>query len=161
MKYSISKILLIAFSGIFLWECTSSKKMTSLEPSDISAMVEAHQFHFIAEKMNPLRGPQRLLNSYYDLLISKDTLKSFLPYFGRAFIAPIDPTQGGLRFTSYKFSYDYSQNKKAWDVTIVPKDVTQITKLYFTIFDNGTATLQVNSINLDPISFQGHLEKVE
>lgn len=161
MKHSISKLSMIVLSGLLLWGCTSAKNITKLEPSDVAAMVQAHAFHFIAEKMNPLRGPQRNLNSYYDLMVNQDTLKSFLPYFGRVFTPPVDPTQGGLRFSSYSFSYDYSQNKKAWNVTIVPKDVTQITKLYFTIFDDGTATLQVNSVSLDPISFQGHLEKVE
>ncbi len=153
-------MLVITFAGFFLWGCTSTKNITKLEPSDIAEMVQSHQFHFIAEKMNPLRGPQRLLNSYYDLLVSKDTLKSFLPYFGRVFLPPVDPTQGGLRFSSYDFSYAYAKDKKAWNVTIVPKDVTQITKLYFTIFENGSVSLQVNSVSLDPISFQGHLEKV-
>lgn len=161
MKPLVTKILLAGFSALIFIGCATTKNYKPLEASDVAAMVEAHEFHFVAEKMNPLRGGQRNLNSYYDLLVVNDTLKSFLPYYGRAFVPPVDPTQGGLRFNSYDFTYDYTMDNKRWTVTISPKDITQVTKMTFTIFDNGNTTLQVNSVNLDPISFSGHLEKVE
>lgn len=161
MKQIPNKLLIAIFAIMIFVGCSSTKNFKPLEASDVAVMVKNHEFHFVAEKMNPLRGPQRNLNSYYDLLIKRDTLKSFLPYYGRAFVAPVDPTQGGLRFNSYDFAYEYAMDNKRWTVTVTPKDVTQITRMTFTIFDNGNTTLHVNSVNLDPISFTGHLEKVE
>ncbi|HTE29828.1 MAG TPA: DUF4251 domain-containing protein, partial [Chryseolinea sp.] len=64
-----------------------------------------------------------------------------------------------INFTSVSFDYKYSQRKKGWDLTIKPKDANGIQDLSFTIFDNGTASLRVNSINRQPISFNGYLEK--
>ena len=42
------------------------------------------------------------LSPYYYLKVSKDTVVAYLPYFGRAYTAPADPTEGGIKFTSTK-----------------------------------------------------------
>ncbi len=154
--------LLVVLMTAFFWGCTPSKKIIALEPSDISSMMQNHQFVFVADRMNPLRGAQKVLNDYYFLKVKHDTLNSFLPYYGRAFVAPVDPAKGGLRFTSANFTYEMNntENKK-WEITIIPKDRMEIQKLFFTVFDNGNATLNITSTNRDPISFFGHLEKAE
>lgn len=161
MKPVITNILSACFAGLLMMGCASTKTYKPLEASDIVQMVQSHEFNFVAEKMNPLRGPQRNLNSYYDLLVTGDTLKSFLPYYGRAFVAPIDPSKGGLRFNSYDFTYESSKEDGRWNVAIIPKDVSDISKLTFTIFDNGNTTLHVNSVSKDPISFTGYVEKLK
>lgn len=142
--------------------CTGTKKFVKLEPSDVAALVSNHTFFFIADKMNPMRGPQKNLSSYYDVKVNKDSLASFLPYYGRAYGGIIDPTRGGLEFTSTEFDYTINQAKnKSWEVNIRPKDVQQVQQLSFIIFDNGNATLNVTSTNKDPISFYGHLQPLD
>jgi hypothetical protein len=135
--------------------------MENLDRADVKNMIDSSRFIFVAERMNPLRGRTRYLTSKYDVTVRKDTVVSFLPFFGRAYQAPMDPSKGGIQFTSTRFSYDVQQKKdNEWDVMIVPKDYSDVQQLHFNIFENGTTTLNVVSTNRDAISFYGHLERI-
>ena len=130
--------------------------------NDIEKMINDHSFIFVAERMDPLRGRSRILTSSYDVRVNNDSLVSYLPYFGRAYSAPIDPTNIGTQFTSTKFTYQINPAKNnQWRISIVPKDVQSIQELVFTIFDNGNTTLNVLSTSRDQISYTGYLKKVE
>ena len=143
-----------------LVHCSGSKKSVGITGSDISTMVNNKNFRFVAEQVNPLRGRSRQLTSEYDVLLKGDSLISYLPYFGRAYQAPMNPSQGGIQFTSTNFSYSANLNKKgAWVVNIIPKDYQDIQQFTFTIFENGNAGLNVTSTSKDPISFNGRIKK--
>jgi hypothetical protein len=150
------------FLALFFFQCTSSKKATAIQPGDASTMINAHEFKFIADRVTPLRGRMRQLTSSYDVTVKKDSLVSYLPYFGRAYQAPMDPSKGGIQFTSTQFSYEVNADKKnSWNVVIKPKDQPDVQQFLFTIFENGTATLNVTSTHRDPISFYGNIQKAE
>ena len=123
------------------------------------AMVDAKNFTFKAQTANPMTGAPVQLSAGYDLTISKDRVTAYLPYFGRATTAPIDPTDGGIKFTSQSFVYNVKARKNGgWDVLIDLNDVPTVRSLTLTFFDNGTATLDVTSNQRDPISFRGKIE---
>jgi hypothetical protein len=130
-------------------------------PSTLQRMIEEKEFVFVANSAIPLRGrtiPQ--LNYPYDLRISGDSVVAELPYFGRAFVAPIDPTAGGIRFISTTNEYIVQPRKKGgWDIIIkpTPSGRTDVRQLALTVFDNGQATLRVTNTNRDPISFHGYI----
>lgn len=150
---------MILLSGI-LTACSSSNKAVKLNADDIKAMVNSSQFVFVAERVMPLRGRTRNLTSRYTVKVAKDTLDCDLPFFGQATQAPMDPSKGGLQFVSNKFSYDVvSKKDNQWNVTIKPGDNSSVQQLYFTIFSNGSANLNVISTYRDAISFSGHIEK--
>lgn len=124
----------------------------------IKALVEAQHYVFKAQTALPMAGTTRQLTSDFDLQVSKDTIVSDLPYFGRAYTAPLNPAEGPLHFTSTKFDYIKSMNKKGgWNITIIPKDLQDPRQLTLTIFDNGTASVMVNSYNRQAISFNGYI----
>jgi hypothetical protein len=105
-----------------------------------------------------MSGRVRQLTPDYDLKITKSSIVSYLPYFGRAYSAPLDPTQGGIQFTSKDFEYTATpRNKGGWDVLIKPKDYRDVQQMTLTISSTGYATLQVTSINRQPISFNGYI----
>lgn len=150
----------ILLSFIFS-QCLSSKKVIKLSSDEVENMVKSSRFEFIAERVIPLRGTSRFLTSNYDIVVKKDSLTCFLPFFGRAFQAPMDPSNGGIQFSSTNFTYTINEkNNNAWDVIIKPnnKDVQQ---LYFNFFSNGSATLNVVSTSRDAISFSGHIKKLK
>ncbi|HEY9343091.1 MAG TPA: DUF4251 domain-containing protein [Hanamia sp.] len=166
MKIKSIQLWLVNFSFLFLalvfFQCTSSKKVTAIQPGDVNTMIDAHEFKFIAERVTPLRGRMRHLTSSYDVTVKNDSLVSYLPFFGRAYQAPMNPSEGGIQFTSTQFSYEVNADKKnSWNVIIKPKDQQDVQQFLFTIFDNGTATLNVTSTNRDPISFYGNIQKAE
>lgn len=158
-----------------LWRWYQKKKMKALYRSalivisllsssllfaqnDISKAVETRQYVFIAERANPSIGGNRILSPGYDLTINKDTVISYLPFFGRAYSAPIDPSEAGIKFKTSSFDYKITNRKKGgWDVTIRPTDVRAASALSLTIFANGYATLQVRGNNRSVMTFQGRV----
>ncbi|MEO9021501.1 MAG: DUF4251 domain-containing protein [Ginsengibacter sp.] len=151
--------LILSFA---LSQCSSSQKVVKLTSSDIKNMIDSSHFIFVAERVIPLRGSTRYLTSRYDVVVKKDSLDCYLPYFGRAYQAPIDPTKGGIQFTSVNFSYQINtKNKNQWKITINPADNPDVQQLYFNIFDNGNANLNVVSTHRDAISFDGYIEKIK
>jgi len=103
------------------------------------------------------------LNYDYDLRLNKDSLVSYLPYFGRVnFDPPIYPTQDGIMFTSTNFGYAVKENRNgSWDVLFTPQDVKYDRQLRLTVQQSGYATLTVNIVNRDPISFDGYVDKAK
>jgi hypothetical protein len=123
--------------------------------------IQSKHFIFKAQSAFPMRGGMRQLTSEYDLKVNGDTLTAYLPYFGRAYIAPIDPTKGGIQFTSTQNEYTLQTKKKNSEITIVPKNIQDVHKLFLNISSHGNASLQVISNNRDPITFNGYVEAIK
>ena len=125
---------------------------------NVQELLETKNFVFKAESVNPARGRYRQLTSEYDVVVTPDTITTFLPYFGRAYSAPINPADGGIKISTHKFEYSVKKGRKdRWDVSVRPKDSQEVQDLFFTIFSNGRATLRVNSVNRETITFNGHI----
>ncbi len=136
----------------------SNKDKEQQKAAAVKNMVDTKNFVFKAQSMTPMRGRNRQLTSEYDLKIFNDSLISFLPYFGRAYTAPVNPSEGGLQFTSTDFQYQATARKKGgWEITIQPKDHRDVRQLLLNVFESGNATLQVISNNRDPIFFNGYV----
>lgn len=121
-------------------------------------MIEEKNFVFVARQMQPQRGASQQITSAYDLTVMPDTIVAFLPYFGRAFTAPVNPADGGIKFTSSSYGYEVrKRKKKGYEILVTPKDASGIVSLRLSLFDNGRGTLQVTQLNREPISFTGYI----
>ncbi len=155
-------VLFFAVSGIGV---TYAQKNSSAQKTKSNAgiknMIDSKKYVFRAQSVTPLRGTFRQLTSLYDMKVSGDTITTYLPYFGRAYNAPVNPAEGGIRFTSTKSDYSVEEKKKGqWDVIIKPKDTREVQQLILSVFDNGYASLQVTSADRDPISFSGYVSAI-
>jgi len=136
-----------------------SIKAQELDSAIVVKAVETKNYVFKALTATPQRGGPRQLTSEYDFVVRPDTLVSYLPYYGRSFSAPINTNDAGLQFTSMNYEYSVKNKKKnRWDITIKPKDVSRIRDLNLTVFDNGRASLRVNSNDREVITFDGYLK---
>lgn len=119
--------------------------------------IREQRFTFNAQNVLPMRGRSRNVSTdNYTLQITPDTVIAYLPYFGRAYIAPMDPSKGGIQFTSVKFQYSVKAAKKGgWNIVIKPEDASDTRQLSLSISSDGYASLQVISNSRDPISFNG------
>ena len=136
----------------------AQNKKDSAKIAKITELIVSQHYAFKAQTATPLAGRLRQLTSEYDLQVSKDVIVSQLPYFGRAYSAPINPSDGGIQFTSKDFEYTLTDKKKGgWDVTIKFKDAKDVQQMQLSIFNNGTASLQVTSNNRQAISFNGYI----
>ncbi len=152
-KIPVILFLLAAAPGVLHAQQDSS---TAKDPA---ALVAAGTYVFEARTALPMRGSARPLSSGYTLLVTRDTLQAYLPYFGRAYSAPVDPTQGGIKFTSTHFDQSVKEGKKGgWTMLFKPQDVSSVRQLQLTVTRDGYASLQVISNQRQPISFQGIIE---
>ncbi|HZH00002.1 MAG TPA: DUF4251 domain-containing protein [Flavisolibacter sp.] len=126
----------------------------------LKAKLDGKRMTFVAQAANPARGSIIQLTNLYDLQLKGDTLVAALPFFGRAFTAPVNMSDGGIRFTSTNFLYEVKQKKnKRWDVRIIPNDNQDVRQMYLSIFPNGSATLQVLSNSRESMSFTGYIKE--
>ncbi len=157
-KNSLTAILVLS-AFLLSGQLAMGQKPDSAQAVYIKKLVDNQQYIFYGESATPMKGRQRFLTPGNTVHISKDTVASDLPYFGRAYSASIDPTNGGIKFTSTSFDYKAETRKKGgWDVTIKTKDVKDTQTLSFTIFEDGKAYLQVTSNNRQSISFNGYVK---
>ena len=162
--FLFSKLLLIVSITALFVSCMTRKQKVE-RVSVIEQLLKGDRFTFIAQQANPLRAdlidPQlRNLNGNYQLKITKDSIKCYLPYFGVARQAPYGSNDNGISFVSTNFSYDKKAlSNGAYEITIVPKNEEKARKLFLTISVGGYASLNVTSNNRDAISFTGTIEK--
>ena len=149
-------IVMIASSG-FLAAQESRTEFNEKE-SNTQAMIDAQRYVFKAQSAHPTRGRIIQLNSEYELAVLNDTIRTYLPYFGRAYSAPMNGRGGGIDFTSKDFDYNLKNRRKGgWDITIKPKDVSDIREINMTVYENKFASVRVSSNNKEPISFNGYI----
>ncbi|MBA3649884.1 MAG: DUF4251 domain-containing protein [Chitinophagales bacterium] len=160
MKANIPHILVVLISALTFFGCTNSRKIKNDERVDeatLKSIIESQSFVFVARYVNPMSGGKRDLSSGYDVSVSKDTIISNLPFFGRGYIASISPADVDFDFTSTKFTYALKPANNGWSISIKPKDQTYLRELYFRIFDNASASLNVTSIDRSAISYDGYI----
>lgn len=106
-------------------------------------------------------GSINLTGSQYDVKVTPDSIVAYLPYYGRAYSAPYNPTEGGIKFTSKDFTYAETKNKKgSYLINIRTKDLrSENYQLILTISEKGYVSLTANSNNKQTISFNGVLEE--
>ena len=153
--------LVIAGAGFNIANAqSSSKDKKAAKEAAIKKNVDAKRYIFLANYVLPQRGGGKQLTSEYDLRVTPDSVISFLPYFGRAYFdVPYGGADGGIKFTSTKFTYQVKEKKKGgWEITIIPSDVKNLSRLLLYISPDGYASLSVNSTNRDFITFDGYLK---
>lgn len=107
-------VLIAAGSACSVKAQSSEKNIKkTLQAAEVKNMADSQNFVFVPETLLPLRGRQRHLTPDYQLRVTKDSVISYLPYFGRAYTAPIDPTNINFDFTSTKFDYSNYLTKRA------------------------------------------------
>jgi len=153
---TILSVALVIFSvGVSNGQQSKNEKKEE-KKKEMSSLINSRNYVFEAQKALPSSGRQVNLTTLYDLRVGADTITSYLPFFGRAYVAPVNPTEGGIKFTSTSYSYNVKDRKKGgWDITIVPNDTKDVRQMYLTVSDDGYASLNILSNNRSSISYNG------
>jgi len=126
----------------------------------IKDVLDAKHFEFEPDNMTTGHGKFRHLDGGYFLQIDGDTLKTYLPYVGRAYNAPFNTSDAGFDFTSTDFSYSVTEGKKKkYIVEAKTNDRMYNTEFTLTVYDDGTAYLRAYSSDKEAVSFNGSLKK--
>lgn len=151
---------ILVFVALITTAFTQIIEAQDLTATQVQNIVNSKHYTFQAQTVSPQRGGLRQLTTEYFLQVSGETLVSYLPYFGRAYTAPINPSDAGYDFTSTRFDYTVSAKKKgSYLVSIRTKDKMANTDFALTIYNNGNAYLQVNNSDRQPISYRGYIKQ--
>lgn len=156
----ISLFLIISLIGCKTKELSPEQQIKAKEYAD---KIESHNFTFNARSAQPMSGRSINLNYNYYLKVSKDTIIANLPYYGRSYVAPINPRDISIDFTSTNFLYNQEKKENGtYEIKIVPKDITnrenESISLLLKISPSGYATLNAILTNKQGISFYGTVE---
>lgn len=162
---------------VFALLFSAVKVNAQTDKATTARIVEAQNYVFVATTALPLNasdisqimnrmpgysggGTINLSGSSYDLAVTKDSVVSYLPYYGRSFKPKYGSTdENGIKFKSKNFTYKSATRKKGgWNINIVPKDTKDDSyKLSLVITQSGYGTLTVLSNNQQSITFNGYL----
>jgi hypothetical protein len=155
-KKSLRICLLMLF--VILFQAIQAQTRQEKKKAEVKRLIKSKDYVFLAESATPLSGSFVRLTSIYFLKINKDSLDSHLPYFGIAFRAPMGTTESPLSFTSTDFDYSMKETKKAgFQIKIRINKPSDPDLMMLWVSDSGYATLTVNSMHRQPISFYGEL----
>lgn len=162
MKYSISINKgwhLLALCIYFATGCTPRPTTVATSMDEIGQLLERKQFVFIPQTMSPTGGRTQQVTPDFFFRLSGDTLQSYLPYAGRSFTGPTNPTRGAMDFSTTDFGYQVAKGKReATNITIEPRSGTDVRQITMQIFSNGNASLQAVSNNRQSISYNGRIQ---
>jgi hypothetical protein len=153
--------ILCTVAALFLYGCATSQQRAeqkALTQQMVTEAVAKRQWHIDITTMNTLRYGTRTVAADFFLELRGDTLRSYLPYLGQAHRAPLMGVSQGLNFEAPLLNYQEKAAKH--DCRQIDLDVkTQEDQYHYTIevFTTGKASIRVNSIHRDPISFDGDL----
>lgn len=152
-------LFLLLLSNISYSQNTKDEQKAA-KAAEVKGMVDAKRFVFQAQSAMPSKGPTQQLTPGYTLKVGPEEVVADLPYFGRAYQAPMNPSESGIKFTASKFDYTVKNTKKgSFDIAIIPHEISNTPKLYFTISPKGSASLRVIGGDKQPISFNGYIEE--
>jgi len=157
MKTQFSCI--VALLLFFMSSCSTFK--TAPETiKEITRKVESKDFTIMVNSAYPMRMKPVNLTSEYDLRIKNDSAFAFLPYFGVAHVAPVDPSEGGIKFAAPMTDYKITPNKRStgWDIQFRVKSNLSVYDIFMNVFNNGSSTIMIHSYDRDAITFNGEVK---
>lgn len=158
----ISPFCFCLFAFITVARAQDSVAVSTTSKTGIAGAIAAKAYVFQAQTATPMSGRVIQLSYGYELKVKNDSVTAYLPYYGRAYSAPLDPTKGGIQFTSTQFTYSAKEKKKGgWDILIQPSDGGDVRQFALSVSKGGYGTLQVISNNRQPISFYGVVSEIK
>ncbi len=167
MKYHKRNTFLLFAAMLFIGAINIKAVNSHPQPITLSfhpAITDSIEWTFTPFQVNPQYGSSRQITpADYSLNFSSAKIEAYLPYYGRAYGgADVFAERSPLYFSSTDFTLQTNDGKKgSKEVSVKFKDQREISNMYFTIFPNGSATLNVNMTNRSPISFIGKVEMLK
>lgn len=152
-KLSVIGLFLLTLAG-----CATKRVTINYSPQEIIHAVDNRSYQFRARFVQPASGRTReLTGGNYVLKVTREEVSADLPYFGRAYSAPIG-ADAGIKFTSNDFEYKEETGKKGRkEISITVRNSQVVRELNLTLFEDGSADLRVTPTNKQFISYRGEV----
>lgn len=135
----------------------AKKDKAAMKAKTVQELIQSKEYKINVETAIPMSGKLVQLTSPYSVEIKNDSIYSYLPYYGRAYSIPYGGGSG-LIFQTSIGNYSEHLNKKGKHLIQFSAETTEDSfNFTLTIFSNGSATVNVNMRNRQPITFHGDL----
>lgn len=143
-------------AGSFLQAQTKQEKREQKEKA-IMEWIDNGHFTVSVDRALPMGGRSVPLTTLYSLELRRDSVFSYLPYFGRAYTAPYGG-RNSMDFAEPLTDYVCTYTKKG-AVVIQFKAKTNDDNFTFRlqIYPNGSTTIQVTPVNRQSITYYGEI----
>jgi hypothetical protein len=155
----MKSLLISLFLFVSILTNAQDKKVTA----PIKDSVIAQRYVFTPTNMMPQGSKSRMVDAGYELKVTKEKISCYLPYAGRAYNVNPASSNGPLDFSANTFDYTATEGKKnELNIVIKPRGSNiDVRDLQLTVYENGTAYLNANFNNRQPISFNGNVDVIK
>jgi len=129
--------------------------------AEIKKLMDSDDFIFQATHALPLGGGSIFLNHDYDVHLKKDSVFSYLPFYGVAYHIEYGGRNSGFIFEEPVEDFSKEFDKNNYLVKFKVDHGNDNVVFTFHITELGYATLNINSTNRQSISYYGYMEKKE
>ena len=153
----LAAVLAVSACGILSSETREERVVREAKEAQMVRQgLETGNFTIDIDRMYPLRGTSKMVNNY-SIKVKDDVLISHLPFIGQAWRVPYG---GGhaLTFDAPIVNYTVTRPRNdGYEIRIYVKTDEDEHLYRLTVFDNGRASLDVQSQNRDRISYSGQM----
>ena len=149
---------------LFVVSCATTKTVAEKEAeatetaSKVKAAIESRQFRISADYVTPQYMEAKFLTSEYGIIVTKDSLQSTLPFYGRAYRVNFD-YESPFDFDAHISKYVVSHPKAGVTrIFLCAKNKFEIIEYTIDIYDNATVQMRVKGFDRDYNDFSGALD---
>lgn len=123
----------------------------------VKECIESKNYEIEVNTAMPMSGNSVQLAPYYSLTVRNDSVFSYLPYYGRAYMLPYGGGEG-LNFEAKLTDYKQEIGKKGnYEITFSARTQEDYYTFNVTVYDNGSSGINVNMQKKQPIDFIGKM----
>lgn len=154
----LAVVLAVSSCGILASETREERaQREAREAQMVVDNVQSGHFKIEIDRMYPVRGTSKHVTNY-SVSVKDGVLISYLPYIGQAWRVPYGGGHG-LNFKADIGSYNVVRTRNdGYEVRIFVKTDEDQHVYVLTVFDNGRASLDVQSQNRERISYSGNMD---
>ncbi|WP_461445024.1 DUF4251 domain-containing protein [Maribacter sp.] len=121
-------------------------------------MIESKMYKFEVHRVNPVQSsPIVLRGDGYHLTLAKDSLDTYLSYFGVRYARGGIGESGGIEMKGHleEYEVEYDEERHRITVKFIGRNRSERFDMTFSIFKNGNSSLSVSSMERSTISYSG------
>jgi hypothetical protein len=128
----------------------------------IAILIDSKEFVFYPRSVTPQGGRNITLNdASYMMEFHPELIKSYLPFFGRAYSGVGYGGDNGMDFEGKPSVYTIEKTKKAYEIKVDVRGEHDSYSIMLSVYFEGSAYLSVSSNNRSSISYDGEIKAIK
>ena len=162
MKKIFSLAVMILLAGSVCIQAQTKAERKAQEAELVKTRLENRDYKIEIHTVHPMGGRSIQVSPDFMLTVKGDSIRSALPYFGRAYTIPYGGGNG-LRFEGIAQDYkqEYNKKKKETEITFSVRTSEDYFQFRLSVFSNGSTQISVQCNNREGITYNGHMDIYE